>query len=49
MWNVPTMANNNPIALPSNYAGTVKVTIRERDYYVHMSAPMPMMPLDDLE
>ena len=43
------MADNNPIALPNNYAGTVKVTIRECDYYVHMSAPMPMMPLDDLE
>lgn len=35
--------------LPSNYAGTVKVTVRERDYYVHITAPMPMMPLDDLE
>lgn len=35
--------------LPSNYAGTVKVTVRERDYYVHMTAPMPMMPLNDLE
>jgi hypothetical protein len=35
--------------LPTNYAGTVKVTVRERDYYVHMTAPMPMMPLDDLK
>ncbi len=35
--------------LPTNYAGTVRVTVRGRDYYVHMTAPMPMMPLDDLE
>lgn len=35
--------------LPTNYAGTVKVTVRGRDYYVHMSAPLPMMALEDLE
>lgn len=33
---------------PSNYAGTVKIAVRGRDYYVHMSPPMPMMGLDDL-
>lgn len=43
------MADKNETTLPSNYAGTVKVTVRERDYFVHMSAPMPMMPLEDLE
>lgn len=43
------MADKQDNALPSNYAGTVKVTVRERDYYVHISAPMPMMPLADLE
>lgn len=35
--------------LPSNYAGTVRVTVRGRDYYVHMTAPMPMMSLEDME
>ncbi len=34
--------------IPTNYAGTIKVTVRGREYFVHMSAPMPMMPLDDL-
>lgn len=33
---------------PSNYAGTVKVNVRGRDYYVHISPPMPMMGLEDL-
>lgn len=43
------MADKKETTLPNNYAGTIKVTVRERDYYVHISAPMPMMPLDDLE
>jgi hypothetical protein len=34
---------------PSNYAGTVKVNVRGRDYYVHISPPMPMMSLEDLQ
>ncbi|HRJ54030.1 MAG TPA: hypothetical protein PLE99_14830 [Candidatus Thiothrix moscowensis] len=43
------MADNNQNPMPGNYAGTIKVTVRGRDYYVHSSAPMPMMPLADLE
>jgi len=43
------MADKKEATLPNNYAGTIKVTVRGRDYYVHISAPMPMMPLDDLE
>lgn len=42
------MGEKKEPTLPGNYAGTIKVTIRGRDYYVHSSAPMPMMPLDDL-
>lgn len=42
------MADEKKDTEPSNYAGTVKVNIRGRDYYVHISAPMPMMSLDDL-
>ncbi|EIJ34648.1 hypothetical protein [Thiothrix nivea] len=42
------MGEKKETSLPGNYAGTVKVTVRDRDYYVHSSAPMPMMPLDDL-
>ena len=30
------MANNNPI-VTKQLRGTVKVTIRERDYYVHIT------------
>jgi hypothetical protein len=43
------MADETKSTEPSNYAGTVKVNIRGRDYYVHISAPMPMMSLADLE
>ena len=43
------MADKKEITLPGNYAGTIRVSVRERDYYVHMSAPVPMMALDDLE
>lgn len=43
------MGEKKEPTLPGNYAGTIKVTIRGRDYYVHSSAPMPMMPLADLE
>ncbi len=39
-------ANNTE---PSNYIGTVKVNVRGRDYYVHISAPLPMMSLEDLQ
>ena len=34
---------------PSTYTGTIKVNIRGKDYYVHSSAPLPMMNLADLE
>ena len=34
---------------PSNYAGTVKVTIRGREYMIHTSAPLPASSLTDLE
>lgn len=43
------MGNENKDAGPTSYAGTVKVNIRGRDYFVHTSPPMPMMPLADLE
>lgn len=43
------MGEKKETVLPGNYAGTIKVTVRDRDYYVHTSAPMPMMPLEDLE
>ncbi|MBU0656242.1 MAG: hypothetical protein KJ914_14060 [Gammaproteobacteria bacterium] len=43
------MADKQDNPLPGNYTGTVKVSVRGRDYYVHISAPMPMMPLADLE
>ncbi|MGB5599472.1 MAG: hypothetical protein WBM66_12200 [Thiothrix litoralis] len=44
-----TMADEKKDTEPSNYTGTVKVNIRGRDYYVHISAPMPMMSLEDLQ
>ncbi len=34
---------------PSNYAGTVKVTVRGREYIMHTSAPLPASNLADLE
>ena len=34
---------------PSNYAGTVKVTVRGREYVMHTSAPLPASSLADLE
>lgn len=43
------MADDNKDAGPTNYAGTVKVTVRGRDYFVHISPPPPMMSLEDLE
>lgn len=43
------MADEKKDTGPSNYAGTVKVNVRGRDYFVHTSPPMPMMPLADLE
>ncbi|WP_308874403.1 hypothetical protein [Thiothrix subterranea] len=43
------MADEKKDTEPSSYAGTVKVAIRGRDYYVHISAPMPMMSLEDLQ
>lgn len=43
------MADEKKDTEPSSYTGTVKVAIRGRDYYVHISAPMPMMSLEDLQ
>ena len=34
---------------PSSYVGTVKVTVRGREYFVHTSAPLPMTSLAELE
>lgn len=46
--NVTTMGNPTETG-PSNYAGTVKVTIRGREYVIHTAAPLPATPLGDLE
>lgn len=43
------MADDKKDAGPSNYTGTVKVNVRGRDYFVHISPPPPMMPLEELE
>ncbi len=42
------MGNTIPTG-PSNYAGTVKVTVRGREYVIHTSAPLPASSLSDLE
>ncbi|MFN3785849.1 MAG: hypothetical protein ACK4RS_03310 [Thiothrix sp.] len=44
-----TMGEKQEKTLPNNYVGTVKVHVRGKDYYVHSTAPMAVMSVDELK
>lgn len=43
------MGEKQEKTLPGNYAGTVKVQVKGKDYYVHTTAPMAAMSIDELK